>query len=494
MYIHISEYHGLTGHVKKTLWFFQSSKLIWYNGIKYPLMRTQAVLRICEKYGQNHLVRHFLNLGEWQRSKFLKNLEQIDFPLLDSLYSNYVMGKKSFFDCSNLGPPEVISLPKTAKDKKLQEKAKMIGELLLREKKVSCLLVAGGQATRLGINTPKGFYPITPVKRKTFFQLFSEKILAISKKYNTEIPFFIMTNPESKEEVKNFFESQDFFGLKKENVIIFEQDVLPVLTRDGKIIMKNETEILSSPNGHGNSIKKLYDLGILHTLLERGYEYLFYFQVDNPLVKIADPIFLGYHRMYDADVSLKVVRKKSEDEKVGLYVSLSGRPAIIEYSDLDPETANLRDKNGDLIYWAGNTAMHVFSLEFLKSLNDQGFAFPYHVVEKKIYVEKERKEIDVLKFETFVFDCLLRSKKTCALEVIREEEFSPVKNSTGPSSPLTAQKDMSHLFKKWLKASGIHAPLEVQVEISPLFAIDMDECIEKLKGKNLTIERDIYIE
>lgn len=457
-------------------------------------IETKKIFEICERYDQKHLIDHFSKLSEKERSVFVKNIKNVDFPLLRSLYVDFKSGKKSALDPSKIEPPDVISYPVTEEEKKRQEKAKAIGESLLRERKVTCLLVAGGQATRLGTSSPKGFFPITPVAKKTFFQLFSEKILALSKRYDTEMPFLIMTNPESKDEIGNFFKRHKFFGLKKESVIIFEQDTLPVLTREGKVIIANDTEILLSPNGHGNSIKRIYDLGILDMLIERGYQYLFYFQVDNPLVKIADPVFLGYHVLSGADVSLKVVRKKSEDEKVGLYVKISGKPAIVEYSELDPNLTSSRDENGNFIFWAGNTAIHVFSLDFLKRINVEKAYFPYHIAEKKTYVEKEGKEIEVLKFETFVFDCLRWAKKACAMEILREEEFSPVKNRVGPSSPATAQEDISNLFKKWLAACGVEVPKDVYLEISPLFAIDMEECVEKLKGKNLIVTRDTYIE
>jgi UDP-N-acetylglucosamine/UDP-N-acetylgalactosamine diphosphorylase len=451
------------------------------------------IIDLCERFGQRHIIEHLTGLSQEERYILMQNLSRIDFPFLHSLYSELKAKKKRLFNPSEIEPPQVVPYPTSKEQLEMHDRAKKLGESLLCERKVACLLVAGGQATRMGISSPKGFLPITPVKKKSFFQIFCEKILAISKRYNTEIPLLLMTNPESKKDIEEFFERQRFFGLKNENVIIFEQSTLPVLTEEGKIILKDRTEILLSPNGHGDSIKRIQELGILEMLIDRGYEYLFYFQVDNPLVKIADPVFLGYHVIHGADVSLKVVRKRDEDEKVGLYVKVSGKHRIIEYSDLDPEISKLRDENGDLIYWAGNTAMHVFSLAFLKRINSSGLSLPYHLAKKKVFLEREKKEVDVLKFETFVFDSLFWTERTCALEIKREEEFSPVKNRVGSSSPMTAQKEMSNLFKKWLRMCGIEVAEQAYVEISPLFALDMEECVEKLKGKKMIIREDTYI-
>ncbi|MCS7280550.1 MAG: UTP--glucose-1-phosphate uridylyltransferase [Desulfobacterota bacterium] len=453
-------------------------------------MEGSGILRLLEKYGQTHIIDHLITLPGKKRELLLENLKRVDFAFINKIYSEEKSKRKEPLSLKDLMPPEVIKRPSKDEERATERRARVLGEELLKQKKVACLLVAGGQATRLGLNSPKGFFSITPVKNKTFFQLFAERIFAISKKYETRIPFLVMTNPESSVEVYRFFEDNKFFGLEKDDLIIFEQDMLPVLTRDGKIVLKNETEVLFSPNGHGNSIKKLCELGIVDTLRDEGFEYLFYFQVDNPLVKIADPVFLGYHRMYGADVSIKVVRRR-EGEKMGVYLKVAGKPAVIEYSELSPYLSSVRDENGELKFWAGNTAMHVFSIEFIRRIKENLSDLPYHLAEKKVLIDG--RYMDVVKFETFVFDSFRWADKVCALEVLREEEFSPVKDKDGPSSPHAARKAMSDLYKKWLQSIGIEVRSDVYVEISPLFALDFEECSEKLKGKHLRIEKDTYI-
>ena len=93
---------------------------------------------------------------------------------------------------------------------------------------------------------------------------------------------------------------------------------------------------------------------------ERGIRTLFYFQVDNPLVQIADPAFLGLHRQADAEMSFKVIEKLAPDEKLGVVVTVDGRPQVIEYSDLPPELAERREPEGRLELWAGSIAIHLF--------------------------------------------------------------------------------------------------------------------------------------
>jgi len=78
--------------------------------------------------------------------------------------------------------------------------------------------------------------------------------------------------------------------------------------------------------------------------------------------------------------------------------------------------------------------------------------------------------------------------------VIREEEFSPVKNQKGDDSPDTARAAMNRLHRSWLQEAGAVLAPEAQVEISPLCALDKEELIRKLKGQKLLIQEDRYFE
>jgi UDP-N-acetylglucosamine/UDP-N-acetylgalactosamine diphosphorylase len=393
-------------------------------------------------------------------------------------------------------PATIITLPKTTDEKKRMEKARSSGETRIREGKVAVLIVAGGQGSRLGHDGPKGIFPVSPVKNKPLFQLFAEQIKALSIRYNVKIPLLIMTSQENHQATVDFFASHKFYDLDKESVYFFQQGMLPSITPKGKVLLDDQTHLLSNPDGHGGSLKALHDSGLLKKLADRGFQDLFYCQVDNPLVKIADPVFLGYHALTGAEVSTKVVRRTSVEEKVGVYMSVDGRDSIIEYSDLGPEYMSALDENGDILYWAGNTAIHIFSLSLVERLNRHGFALPYHCARKTVeYPVKEKliKKIDLWKCEAFVFDAIPLAAKACCMEVSRWEEFSPVKNKEGSDSPDTARAAMSSLYRTWLTEAGVFVPSGISVEISPLYALDKDQLVQNLKKKKLEIKDDLYL-
>ena len=460
-------------------------------------MQKENLLGLLTMYKQNDIIEYYKGLVPHEKTLFLRNLEGLDLELALGLHRKFSLRDCSSFTEKNMviKPASVITIPETDKEKEAEQKAKQAGEALLRDGKVAVLIVAGGQGSRLGFDGPKGIYKISPIQQKPLFQIFAEQIRALSKRYNTRIPLLIMTSEENHDETVRFFGSNDYFDLGKETIHFFRQDMLPAISPDGNLVLQNNFRLFTNPNGHGGSLKALYDSGVLEVLLKEGFTELYYCQVDNPLVRIADPVFLGYHATANAEVSTKVVRRRSIEEKVGVYVSCNGKDAIVEYSDLSPEYMSALDGAGDILYWAGNTAIHVFSLPFIRRINDHGFALPYHCARKNTDITDRngnRLSLDVWKFETFVFDAIPLAERSCCMEIAREEEFAPVKNKDGSDSPETARAAMVDLYRGWLTKAGVHVAPETAIEISPLFALDEDELGNKLQNKNLSIETDTY--
>jgi UDP-N-acetylglucosamine/UDP-N-acetylgalactosamine diphosphorylase len=460
-------------------------------------MRKENLPGLFATYEQYDIIEYCKGLTPLEENLFLKNLEVLDLKLVFELHKKFFLGDGTPLAEETMGiePAPIIAIPRTENEKAQEQKAQQVGESLIRDGKVAVLIVAGGQGSRLGFDGPKGIYPISPIQQKSLFQLFAEQVKAQSKRYNTRIPLLIMTSMENHDETVRFFEDKDYFGLGKETLHFFQQDMLPAITPDGKLVLQNNSGLFANPNGHGGSLKALYDSGVLETLLKKGFTELFYCQVDNPLVKIADPVFLGYHTMARAEASTKVVRRRSIEEKVGVYLSSNGKDAIIEYSDLSPEYMSALDEAGNILYWAGNTAIHIFSLPFIKRINDHGFALPYHCARKNTDITDRNGQsirLDVWKFETFVFDAIPLAERTCCMEILREEEFAPVKNSEGADTPETARQAMEHLFRSWIEKAGVKITPGVVVEISPLYALDKAELGSKLKNKNLTIQTNTY--
>ncbi len=198
----------------------------------------------------------------------------------------------------------------------------------------------------------------------------------------------------------------------------------------------------------------------------RGVDTLFYYQVDNPLVEICDPVYLGFHLGSGAEMSLKVVRKLDPMEKVGVLARADMETLVIEYTELTDELRHARDASGELRFWAGNMALHVFSLPFLRRVSGAADRWlPFHTSEKKIPMVDDHghpvapREPNGRKLERFVFDALPAARVACVVETSREREYAPVKNADGPDSPATTRRALMARYRHWLVAAGIEPPL-----------------------------------
>ncbi len=454
----------------------------------------------CDK-GQGHVFNWWDELTADERERLVGQIETIDLDLIKELTAGHLTPQENRSQ-PEIQPAPVISLPRTAEKRKRARNARARGEELIRSGHTAAFVVAGGQGSRLGFRGPKGKVPITPVLGKSLFQHHVEKISALSKKYLVSIPFFIMTSQSNHDETIAFFEENEYFGFPREDVFFLMQEMLPAVDRSGKFILQDKGSLFMSPDGHGGSLRTLYKQGAVEEMEKRGIRYLFYFQVDNPLVKILDPIFLGYHDLEKAEMSSKVVEKKEPEEKVGVHGIINGKAGVIEYSDMTPEDMAARDEKGKLRFSAGSIAVHIINVGFIKRCTKGSFRLPYHKAEKNIpYIDESGdlvtpKDKNGIKFETFVFDALRFAKKTTAMEVVREEEFSPVKNAEGDNSPESASEALSNLFCSWMKKAGFQTDGEEsqRIEISPLFALDREEFVDKIKKKHVLLSSKLFIQ
>ena len=159
--------------------------------------------------------------------------------------------------------------------------------------------------------------------------------------------------------------------------------------------------------------------GLLEAIRRRGIEQLFYFQIDNPLVAVADPEFLGYHVLAGSEMTTQVIAKRQPQDKVGNVVLVDGRLRVIEYSDLPDDAAQRRDSDGSLAIWAGSIAVHALAVSFLERLGDRQDILPVHRRRKKVphlspdgqWVEPPQP--NAIKFERFIFDLLPEVPRRC---------------------------------------------------------------------------------
>ena len=469
--------------------------------------RQQRLQQVCREQGQEHVFTFWDQLNDAQRESLLDELDSLDFEEVSRLIQQHVKSQNEEVQLPHLEPAPYIRLPETEAEVQEHAKAREHGETLIREGCVAAFLVAGGQGTRLGYDGPKGCFPIGQISKKTLFQLFAEKILATRQRYEASIPWYIMTSRDNDEVTRYFFREHHFFGLPQADVIFFRQGMMPVVDQNGRLLMDSPSALALAPDGHGGAIRALKRSGSLDDMRTRGVRYISHFQVDNVLVPPVDPLFVGFHEQAQSQMSSRMVKKRSPDERVGHFCLVDGRLRVIEYSDMPADLAQKRRPDGDLLFNAGSIAIHIYDVDFVEQLNQRGYELPFHRAWKKVpYVNELSHRIrprqpNANKFEMFVFDALPAARRTMVLEGEREEIFSPVKNAQGEDSIETAQRDMMRQAARWIRAANIEVQTDEHnvptacIEISPLFAPDQQAFVERMEGTQLrSISRDTYFE
>jgi len=447
--------------------------------------------------GQDHVLRFWNSLEPARQGAFAADLESVDLEQLAALHAKAVADVAST-------PGKVTPLSQITKGENPSSdaRARAVGEELLAAGKVAAFTVAGGQGTRLGHDGPKGTFAATPIKGKPLFQVFAEKLLALGDRFGRPVPWYVMTSPLNHEQTTAFFESNDDFGLSPDQTMFFSQGTMPAVDADGHLILAAKDALFRSPDGHGGSLRALQVSGAVEDMRNRGIEDIYYFQVDNPVVEMCDPLFMGYHHMEGSAFSSKTVPKREPGEKVGILAEVDGKPGVIEYSDLSDSLRHARDADGKLTFRAGNIAVHGISRAFVERLNEGVFALPYHIARKDIPGLQPDGSVEKnpgVKFETFVFDALPLADKIMVLEVDRASEFSPIKNREGSDSPETSRRDQSTQFACWLEACGVDVPRDADgfsvhgIEIAPRFA-DSEAALEARKeALPRAIDGDTYL-
>ncbi|MFB0958771.1 UDPGP type 1 family protein [Proteiniclasticum sp. QWL-01] len=421
-------------------------------------------------YGQEHLLRFYDDLDSEQQQALLEQIADLDVEYIHQLYQDLVEHRNIEID------DELSAMGSTTWSDVASEERQRLWEsglAAIGQGKVAAFLVAGGQGSRLGFEGPKGAYDIGLPSHKSLFQLQAERIRKIGLDAGFSIPWYIMTSPLNHGDTVRFFQKHDFFGLDPADIRFFPQGTLPSVDENGKILLAQRDRISANPDGSGGCFRAFKDAGLMDDLQERGIEYIFFYGVDNALVRVCDPYFIGFAIDQAKDIASKAVLKVHSGEKVGVYAYRNGKPSIIEYTELPEDLALAQDEQGRLVYGSANIVTHVFRTSFLNSALDK--KTPYHVAHKAVeYVDEAGQLVKPLKpnaykFEALYFDLFRYADDMAILNVSREEEFSPVKNFEGVDSKDTAREMFLNLCTSWVRNLDLEPAMPI--EISPLLSI-----------------------
>ena len=383
-------------------------------------------------------------------------MAQIDLEFLKKLYAEF-SNKKETTSAADKIQPQPFNM---ADEDQRREMWTETGNLLFKQGSVAAFTLAGGQGSRLGFDGPKGAYDFGLPSHATLFRLQARRLMNLGAKAGKPIPWAIMTSPLNHRETIQHFEDHSYFGYNRDYIRFFEQGMLCALRPDGTPLTDENGDYVEAPDGNGGCFRALAKSGTLAWFIEKGVRFVFLCNIYNALVKMADPTFIGALAGSGLPCAAKVVHKKNAAEKVGIFASKNGKPAVLEYSDVSDELRNKTNADGSLQFDGGNTGMYVFRIDSLRKIASQ--ELPWHAARKTV-----SGVADCWKFEQFLLDAFPFLGKIFLFGVEREDEFAPVKNATGNDSPESACKMLGNLHRYWLEQAKVKLKAGKLYEISP---------------------------
>ena len=400
----------------------------------------KKVQNILTSYHQEHLIQFYEDLSEEKKAFLLNQILSIDFDTIMSLYErpHFNIVENTY----EIEPLEYID--KSILDQTSINKYIDIGIESLKNGEIAVITLAGGQGSRLGFNGPKGIFQLDTCPKISLFEVICNYLKYACKKFNISIPWYIMTSTDNCPATMDYFKKNNFFNYPKEDIMFFEQDNLPIIDVNGKLILEETYKVKVGSNGNGNIFSALKKAHLLENMRARKIKWVFTGGIDNVLLNPVDPSFIGLTISSGNHISSKTIFKEDPLDPDWVFDRKCGKPAIVGCENFINEVSKVKDKDGKYLYRETNMLAHIFSIDALMYMQD--ISLPYHKAFKKnTFINYEgMKQVpespNVYKFEQFIFDAFSQFDDITLLRVNPKEEFAPIKSFNGPYNPEIAKE------------------------------------------------------
>lgn len=435
----------------------------------------ESIREILFKLGQQQLLTGIECLSVFELQEFAQKLQKYT-PALAARQ------REAVFQSKTRPYSDVHPCLKYERSGNLENRKR--GEMLVRQGKVGCLILAGGQGTRLGFAGPKGIFPVSPIKGKSLFQLFCERTKAASAWSGHPLPLCIMTSAANHVQTVEFLQKHDYFGLPSSQIFFMEQEMLPLLDDRGHWLLERPGKIAEGPDGNGHALRLFFGQGIWEKWKASGIEFLNVIFVDNALADPFDPEFIGFSERTGVDAAMKAVERLSPDEKMGILAECDGKLKVIEYSEIPSDVSQ---------FALSSTGMFCISMEFIRYLyQDLNVEFPLHLARKKAPVllgtakGLVQEMAQIWKCERFIFDLLDHARTSVVLVCPRDKIYAPLKNATGEKSIETVKRALLlHDCEIYRALTGL-LPNASVFELDPAFYYPTEELKHKLNQQQIS--------
>lgn len=390
-----------------------------------------------QQHDQQQLLDWYPSLNENEKKSLLLQLDEIDYKGLEqALHEEKKHGKNDL-----IKPMDVLKLGEIKKNK---ESFCALGRKEIEKGHVAVVLLAGGQATRLGSDSPKGMLDIGVTRPLYLFEIIVAKLKKTAEEAGRYIDLYIMVNSKNARETKNFFKGHNYFGYNRKHIIFFQQKMYPKVLFNGKLVLEQKSSVAMAPGGNGAWFEALQENCLVDKMKRDNIKWINLLSVDNPLYDIIDISFLGALIKQNGQLGVQVVEKNNPYEKVGVICKRKGRPYVREYYEMTKEELEAVNEKNELCFRYGVILNYMFKLSEMDKI--KGSALPVHLAVKKIpFMNGDGKRVVPEKengyiVERLALDMIHLFNHVLAYEVDRKRNFAPIKNRDGEDSIESARE------------------------------------------------------
>ncbi len=399
--------------------------------------------------------------------------------------------------------------------------------------KTAVVLVAGGLGERLGYSGIKLDIPVEITESVSYLAQYAAclKAMEARMKKPQAVPFIIMTSEDTNAKTVAVLEANSRFGLKKEQIHILKQELVPAIAdNEGRLALEEKYKLILKPHGHGDIHMLLHSSGLATRLEKQGIKHLLFIQDTNGQVFNAAPAALGVSVEKGFDFNSIAVNRIPGEAVGGLAKLVKGNTALtlnVEYNQLDPLLRATVSPEGDVpdaqgfSMFPGNINVLVIKLEsYVKILKrTQGiiaeFVNPKYSdaartsFKKPTRLETMMQDLPKLfgpdeKVGVTIFD-----RRWCFSANKNNIKDAAAKHAAGgpPESGATAESDFYLAGRMRLDAAGVQMKTAKEelilgipftpgprVLLRPSFAMTLSEVRAKIKGGKISGDATLVLD
>jgi UTP--glucose-1-phosphate uridylyltransferase len=332
------------------------------------------------------------------------------------------------------------------------------------------LKLNGGLGTSMGMTKAKSLLEVKD--GHTFLDVIVRQVLHLREQHRADIPLVFMNSFATRDDTLAALER--YPELELEGIPIdFLQGKVPKLSADDlePVTWEDDPALEWAPPGHGDVYTSLTTAGLLDTLLERDYEYLFVSNSDN-LGAVLEPRILTWFAREELPFAAEVVDRTEADRKGGHLARRrdDGRLVLRESAQVPDEDQDaFQDTERHRFFNANSLWINLRALKRTLDERDGVLGLPM-IVNKKTVDPNDSSSPEVVQLETAMGAAIGVFDGAAAVHVPRGR-FVPVKTT---NHLLVVRSDAFELADDWtirLAAGRDAAPI---VELSDEFKLLRD--------------------